>query len=450
MRILRPVEAMLFALLVTMSPLRAEADERVTLTVFWHAGDLADLLLRIAKEYTAETGIEVRGSFPPLTQKYYQRIADEFAKKGSAFDLCVFDSQSMSQFASEGDIVRLNDLLAASVLRIEDFDPSALRRYAEYPEGSGSLYALPINQDAMGLVYREDLFADPKEKVTFQERFGYALAVPETYDQLRDIAKFFTRPERGLFGIALYGSADYDACTSAFNNILWSFGAELWNPDTCRAAGSIDSAAARRALSFYKELFDFAPPGFRDAYVTEVNGAISEGRVALGIQWYYYFAELAARSSGTKRALGFTALPGQKGADGKLRRAVMVGGQGVSINQYSEHKQEAWKFLEWFMARPQQSKWVAGGGRTGLAAILQDPKFRNAAPGNDTFALSMSLTRDYWHLPVYPQLLEIYQGYVHRAVSGELSPDEALERCAREQDAILAGGEGANGSLCAR
>jgi multiple sugar transport system substrate-binding protein len=450
MKVPRIVEAMLCTVLAAVAPLRAEADERVTLTVFWHAGDLADLLLRIAKEYTAETGIEVRGSFPPLTQDYYQRIANEFAKKGSAFDLCIFDSQSMSQFASEGDLVRLDQLLADSTLRVEDFDPSALRRYAEYPEGSGNLYALPMNQDAMGLVYRLDLFADPKERAAFEERLGYALAVPETYDQLRDIAKFFTRPERGLHGIALYGSADYDACTSVFNNVLWSFGAELWNPDTCRAAGSIDSAAAERALSFYEQLFDFAPPGFRDAYVPEVNGAIVEGRVALGIQWYYYFAELAARSRGTKRELGFAALPGQKGADGKLRRAVMVGGQGVSINRYSEHAQEAWKFLEWFMARPQQAKWVAGGGRTGLVAILQEPSFRSAAPGNDSFALSMSLTRDYWHLPAYPQLLRIYQDYVHRAVSGELPPDEALRRCAREQDAILAGGGGANGNLCAR
>lgn len=92
--------------------------------------------------------------------------------------------------------------------------------------------------------------------------------MPGTYRQLRDVAEFFTRPSDGLWGIALYGSADYDACTSAFNNILWSFGGELWNPDEAVAQGYIDSPAAKRALSFYKELFAFAPPGFTDAYVT--------------------------------------------------------------------------------------------------------------------------------------------------------------------------------------
>jgi len=48
---------------------------------------------------------------PPMTNEWYQRIADEFARKGSGFDLCIFDSQNMSKFASQGHVVRLNDLL---------------------------------------------------------------------------------------------------------------------------------------------------------------------------------------------------------------------------------------------------------------------------------------------------------------------------------------------------
>ena len=45
----------------------------------------------------------------------------------------------------------------------------------------------------MGLVYRRDLFDDPKEKAAFKGKYGYDLAAPATYDQLRDIAEFFTR-----------------------------------------------------------------------------------------------------------------------------------------------------------------------------------------------------------------------------------------------------------------
>lgn len=420
-------------------PIQAQSPkDRAGLTFIWHAGERADLLLKISKEYTKQTGVEIKAVLPPLTQEYYQQISDEFDKKSSAFDLAIFDSQSMSEFASRGHVVLLNDLVGNSKnIRVTDFDPLALRRYSEYPEGSGNIYALPINQDCMGLVYRRDLFENPREKEAFKKKYGYELAVPETYDQLRDIAEFFTRPQQQLYGIALYGSEDYDAATSVFNNIFWSFGAELWDPKTGKADGHINSPQAKKALEYYKHLFAYAPPGFQDAYVPEVNQAIKEGRAALGFQWFYYFNELSSGTTKTTHKLSFAPLPGQKSADGTFRHFVMVGGQGVSISQYSKHKDEAWKFLEWFLSREQQWKWVEGGGMTGLAVILKDPKFLEAAPPNASFPLSMSLTKDYWHLPVYPQLLHVYQKYVHQAVAGKLSPEKALDLCAHEHDEIL-------------
>jgi multiple sugar transport system substrate-binding protein len=414
-----------------------QPNPKVTLTFIWHAGDRANLLQKIARQYTEQTGVEIKAVLLPMTNEWYQRIADEFARKGSAFDLCIFDSQNMSEFASQGHVVRLNDLLKQSQkISAADFDPSALKRYAEYPEGSGNIYALPINQDCMGLVYRRDLFEDPKEKAAFNAKYGYELAVPQTYDQLRDIAEFFTRPDRNLFGIGLYGSEDYDACTSAFLNLFWSFGAELWDPKTNKAEGYINSPQAKKALAFFKGLFAYASPGSENVYVPELNKAIKAGQVAMAIQWYYFFNELLADTAAPAR-LGFASLPGEKDAAGKMHRFVMVGGQGVSISSYSTHKEEAWKFLEWFMSKPQQWKWVEGGGMTGLAAILNDPKFREAAPPNKTFPFSMSLTKDYWHLPAYPKLLQRFQHYVHQAITGQLSSDKALDACAADQERIL-------------
>ncbi len=98
-------------------------------------------------------------------------------------------------------------------------------------------------------MYRQDLFDDPKEKAAFKAKYGYDLALPETYSQLRDIAEFFTRPDQKLFGVGLYGSEDYDACTSAYLNLFWSFGAELWNPKTNKAEGYINSPDAKKEQS---------------------------------------------------------------------------------------------------------------------------------------------------------------------------------------------------------
>jgi len=89
------------------------------------------------------------------------------------------------------------------------------------------------------------------------------------------------------------------------------------------------------------------------------------------------------------------------------------------------------------MSKPQQWKWVEGGGITGVAAILNDPKFLEAAPPNKTFPFSMSLTKDYWHLPTYPQLLKSFQHYVHQSITSQLSSELALDECAADQEKIL-------------
>jgi multiple sugar transport system substrate-binding protein len=412
----------------------------VELTVFWHSGGLGDVLVEIAKEYTKETGVVVRGDFVPYGPQWHDKIAAEFAAHGSGVDLAVFDSQSMSEFASGGHVLKLNDMLAKSdKLKATDFSPAALAGYAEYPSGSGDFYALPINQDSMGLVYRKDLFEDPKEMAAFKAKYKYELAPPKTYDELRDIAEFFTRPDQNLYGIATYGSKDYDAVTSPFDGVLWSFGGELWDPATFKAEGVINSEAAIKACDYYKGLFEFSPPGASAWFYDEVNNAVHTGLVAMGINWYYFFRAHTDPKVNEKYydKMGFALLPGEKGADGKFRQFQSVGGQGVSISKYSKNPEEAWKFMEWFMSKENQTKWVKAGAQTGRMDVMNDPSYSTSQPFNATFPTAMTTVKDYWHLIEYPQLLDIYQKYMNLAVSGSMTCKDALDKTATEQQPIL-------------
>ena len=411
----------------------------VELTFVWHSGGLGEKLEEIAKEYTALTGVVVRADLVPYGPQWHDKIATEFAARGSGFDLAVFDSQSMSEFASQNHVVALNDYLNKSEkIALSDFDAAAIRQYGEYPEGSGNIFALPVNQDAMGLVYRKDLFEDPKEMEAFKAKYGYELAVPKTYTELYDIAEFFTRPDQNLYGLASYGSRDYDAVTSPFDGILWSFGGELWDSTTKQAQGVINSDVAVEALTFYRDLFKFMPPGASGWFYDEVNNALHTGIAAMAINWYYFFqAHADPKIDPFADKLGYAALPGMDGADGKFRQHASVGGQGLSISAYSRNIEEAWKFLEWFMEPEQQWKWVEAGAQTGRVDVLTDPKYTTTKPWNASFPESMSHVKDYWHLVEYPQLLDSYQKYVNLAISGEMDPKEALDLVAAEHQVIL-------------
>jgi multiple sugar transport system substrate-binding protein len=418
---------------------KVEPKKDVELVFVWHSGGLGEKFEELAREYTAMTGVKVRADLVPYGPQWHDKIAAEFAARGSGFDLAMFDSQSMSEFASGGHVVLLNDRLAKStMIKADDFTPAALRQYGEYPEGSGNIYALPINQDCMGLVYRTDLFEDPAEKEAFKAKYGYELAVPETYTQMRDIAEFFTRPEQNLYGLASYGSRDYDAVTSPFDGILWSFGGELWDPETKKAEGIINSDVAVQSLEFYKEMFNYMPPGATGWFYDEVNNAVHTGIVAMAINWYYFFfvhADPAINPYADR--MGYDVLPGETGPDGVFRRAISVGGQGLSISSYSKNIDEAWKFLEWFMTKDIQWKWVEIGAQTGRVDVLTDPRYTTTKPWNATFPESMKYVKDYWHLVEYPELLDIYQKYVSLAVSGEMDVREALNAVAKEHQAIF-------------
>jgi len=70
----------------------------------------------------------------------------------------------------------------------------------------------------------------------FEAKYGYPLAVPQTWAQLRDIAEFFTRPDQGLYGAGIYTQDDYDAITMGFQNVFFSYGAN-WSDEGFNTLG---------------------------------------------------------------------------------------------------------------------------------------------------------------------------------------------------------------------
>ncbi|MEN3186258.1 MAG: sugar ABC transporter substrate-binding protein [Atribacterota bacterium] len=416
----------------------AISQEEVTLTVVWHAGICAEALLDIAKDYEKVAGVKVVGALVPYGPQWHDKIASEFAAKGSGFDLAAWDSQSVAEFAGGGHCVLLNPYLEKSdKVNFDAFLPAALKRYGEYPDGSGNQYALPVNQDCLGLIYRRDLFEDPKEKEAFKARYGYDLEVPKTYRQLRDIAEFFTRPDQGLYGFAQYGGREYDYCTSMSNTFIWSFGGALWNPKTFEVKGYLNSPASIDGVKFYVDLFKFCPPGSETWGFDEVNVAMQQGRVAMAMQWFYFFGSMLDPSvSKIVDKVGFAILPGEVGRDGKFRRVFSMGGQGLGINKYSKHVEEAWKFLEWYMQKDQQMRY-AKFCQTGNKYVLEDPEWLKLNPYNVLFKDAMNYINDYWHLPEYPILLDIMQEEIHNALTGKKTVEQALADCAERHEREL-------------
>jgi hypothetical protein len=67
MRKLATLCAILASLFIWSTIARTEPEPKVKLTFIWHAGDRANLLQKIARSYTEQTGVEINTLLPPTT-----------------------------------------------------------------------------------------------------------------------------------------------------------------------------------------------------------------------------------------------------------------------------------------------------------------------------------------------------------------------------------------------
>ena len=422
------------------APAEEEAETEPTgsvteLTILWAQWDPADYLQEIGNMYEEETGIAINvvqepwGSFQDL-------FFTEMAAQGTSYDMVVGDSQWLGQSVTGGHYLDLTDFLVGEGIA-DTVTEATLTYYAEYPTGSGQYYAYPTEGDANGWAYRRDLFEDPEEMAAFEEEYGYPLAPPETYEQLMDIAQFFTRPDEGLYGAAIYTQADYDALTMGVENVLFSWGAE-WQDENNNVMGVVNSPEAIEAIEFYHDLYQCCQaPGLSNAFFAEVNDAFIGGQVAMAMNYFAFFPALTNPSVNPyAETTGFFVNPA--GPDGDQHAA--LGGQGTSIISYiTPERQEAAKdFIRWFAQEEIQAEWGALGGYTCNINVLASEEFLNVAPYNAAFAETMTFVKDFWNVPVFGELLLVVQTELGEyIVGGQGTAEEAMNSIAEQHQQIL-------------
>ncbi len=407
------------------------------LKILWAQWDPADYLQEIGNMYEQQTGIKVTVVQEPWGS-FYNRAFTEFAAKGSSWDMIVGDSQWLGQAATEGIYVDLTDFMKSNGID-KSVTPATLQYYGEYPAGSSKYWAFPTEGDADGWAYRKDWFENPDEQKAFKEKYGYDLAVPKTWKELKDIGEFFTRPDKNMYGVAIYTQKDYDAITMGFENVMFSYGVN-WQNDKNEVKGIVNSKEAVEALQYYRDLFQCcSPPGLGNAFFQETNDAFIKGQVAMAMNYFAFFPALANEATNPNaKSTGYFANPA--GPSG-VRKAAL-GGQGISVISFipPERQQAAQDFIKWFAQEETQKEWALAGGYTCNINVLKSQEFLDVAPFNAAFAETMNFVQDFWNIPTYAQLLEVTQ----RELSGYVvpkdvtdKPEDVLNRMADAHDKIL-------------
>ena len=133
----------------------------------------------------------------------FTKMMQDISTKGGAFDVYATEWNRVGDLAETGGLIKLDEFVAK--YKPEWDDPK--RGYMGGVQGvtllnkyNGSYYAVSLDGDFQTWIYRKDLFEDPKEQADFKAKYGRDLAFPETWKQLDEVAAFFHRPDKGLFG----------------------------------------------------------------------------------------------------------------------------------------------------------------------------------------------------------------------------------------------------------
>jgi multiple sugar transport system substrate-binding protein len=252
-----------------------------------------------------------------------------------------------------------------------------------------------------------------------------------------DIAKFFTRPEQNLSGVAIYTQADYDALTMGFQDALFSYGGD-WKDANNNAMGVINSPEAVGAAEYYRELYECCQgPGLSNAFFVEANDAFIGGQVVMAMNYFAFFPALVnPEVNPYAEQTGFFVNPAGPGGE----QFAALGGQGISIVSYiaPERQQAAKDFIQWFAQEDIQAEWARLGGYTCNSNVLQSQEFLDATPFNPAFAETMTFVKDFWNIPIYGELLRVSQTELgNYIIAGQGTAQEAMDKIAAEHQQLL-------------
>jgi ABC-type glycerol-3-phosphate transport system substrate-binding protein len=369
----------------------------------------------------------------------HEKMATLFAAQDSSFDIFNLDYSWIPEFGGGGHLLPLDDVLTA------DDRSDFLKLALSVGTWDSVLYGIPQTIHPAVLWYRKDLYDDAAIQKQYKDAVGKDLLPPATMADWLDQMKFFNGKE--FNGQKVYGWAAQAA--KGFGNVhtwlsfLYTFGGKAFNDDFSKSTLSTPEAIA--ATKFWAEMMQYMPPGSNDFTYDNVTTAAQQGTIATALQWSWgAFAVDDPANSKTVGKWAFVQVPPvTAGGPSHPHLASWV----ISVSKYSQHADEAKKFIAWLETKENDVRQASLGGG--------DPT-RQSSYSNPTLTDEVLAGTDVKRFRRYPVVLQAMQATEPRpfyageerwetavtgplqAISlGQMSAEEGLAEADKAVDRLL-------------
>ena len=278
----------------------------VTLKILQPSGSLGNVK-PVADRFAEATGIKFEYLEVPLGE-ISQKVLLEAVSKSGSFDLALPATFGIPDLAESGILVNLDQY--AQKYEPADYQKDALYTIGDYYKGS--LYGYQTDGDTYLMFYNKPWLDDESEKKGFADKNGYELKVPDTWQELDAMMAWFHRPDKGMFGGALYRTQYF---------IAWEwwgrFHAKGFYPLADDLTPQINNDAGVAALEELIAASKYLYPGAKTNGLFENFEAYGEGDKFVNIGWGGTQKYLNSGKSKIKGKLDFGGMPGGI-VDGKL------------------------------------------------------------------------------------------------------------------------------------
>ncbi|MDP9968462.1 glycerol transport system substrate-binding protein [Variovorax paradoxus] len=445
----------------------------------------------LAKAFEEITGIKVKHD---LIQEgdVVEKLQTSMQSGKSIYDGWISDSDLIGTHYRYGKMMNLTDYMAGAGkeftnpgLDIKDFIGT---KFTTAPDGK--LYQLPDQQFANLYWFRADLFDRKDLKDKFKAKYGYDLGVPLNWSAYEDIAEFFSVDVKTIDGKPIYGHMDYGKKDPSLG---WRFTdawlsmagtADIGNPngmpidewgirvadDKCTPVGAsvsrggaTNSPAAVYALTKYIDwMKKYAPKEAMGMTFGEAGPVPAQGQIAQQIFWYTAFtADMTKKGlpvvneDGTPK---WRMAPGPNGPYWKqgMQNGYQDVGSWSFFNGHDANKTAAaWLYAQFVTSKSVSLKKTIVGLTPIRESDIQSKAMTDLAPKlGGLVEFYRSPARVAWtptgtNVPDYPKLAQLWWKNVAEAVTGEKTPQKAMDNLADEMDNVMARLQRAGMAHCA-
>jgi multiple sugar transport system substrate-binding protein len=336
--------------------------------------------------------------------------------------------QWLNAGADDPDILQLDIIWTAEfaaagwLLPLDSFAPDLTGFFPVTVEANrweGKLYALPWFVDVGMLYWRTDLLDRP----------------PVSFAELARQATEVQRRTGLLFGFVWQG-ARYEGLVTVFLEHLGGFGGRIFD-DAGRVV--VDATPAVRALTYMRDsLYESGavPQAALTWQEEQTRFAFQNGQAVFMRNWPYAAALLQNRAE--SQVAGRFAIAPMPAAPGGSPTAVL-GGSQLAINANSNHPHAAYAVIA-YLLQPEQMHERAQvvGQYPSRIALYQDSTLTTALavpPEQVRRVIERAVPRPI--TPVYAELSAILQIGLHRALTRQQEPADALADAARAMRELL-------------